>query len=254
MFGESGEKKQLSVKRFKAGDALTESHLNSIVQAVNEQRRMPGYGNHIQIAETIDDGTGYPPRGDEPNVYGFRFVYLSPESDTRLTEAGKVNLTADANATVVDGYLLNIPAAVGGKLAYIPENTLVVVSASTLGFYYTNYEDTRRNVVVYAVTEIDGRAGLTVGEGDCTVVDADTLSATGETVSVVNISETPVPASCYYLAHWCEDGRRWVIQPPAITDLRIEGNDLQHRRNCDWETWHTGEDCDGDDTSGGGSV
>ena len=36
---------------------------------------------------------------------------------------------------------------------------------------------------------------------------------------------------------------QWVVDPQPITDLRIDGNNLQYMRAGVWYTWHTGTDC-----------
>lgn len=231
-------------QRFKAGEPLTESRLNQLVTAINETGS-PDYKSHIKLAQTFDDGAGYPTRASEPNVYAFRFIRLNPDSSTALLSAGSVALTAATDATSPDGYLLNLPAATGGKAAYIPENTVVEVVASTLGFYYTNYEDTRLSVLVYVDgAGVTARSGSTPGTGSGNIYDGSDLSDTGETITLRNVSETPIPGSCYTIAHREEVGGVWLAHPPAVTDIRLNGVSFEYRRNCGYFSWLTGEECD----------
>jgi hypothetical protein len=240
----SGMKKDIRPSRFKAGEPITEGKLNALVNAINSDPT-PAYSSHIKIAETIDDGTGYPTRASNPNVYGFRYIYLDPKASTALVAPGSVSLTAEATSTSVDGYVLNLPASVGSKAAYIPENTVIEVTASTLGFYYTNYEDTRLSVLVFVDgSGVTARSGSTAGTGSGNIYDGSDLSDTGETIDLINISETPIPASCYTIAHRDEVGGVWIAQPPAVTDLQLSGTNFQLRRNCSYETWLTGAECD----------
>jgi hypothetical protein len=97
---------------------------------------------------------------------------------------------------------------------------------------------------------IAAMSGDTPGSGTVTIYtyDGTDLVATSDTETAINISTTAHPANCYTTAKIA--GGVYVLADPAVTDLRLSGLSLQLRRNCDWSTWHSGEECD--EESGGG--
>jgi len=97
---------------------------------------------------------------------------------------------------------------------------------------------------------IAAMSGDTPGRGTVTIYtdDGTDLVATSDTVTAINISTTAHPANCYTTAKIA--GGVYVLADPAVTDLRLSGLSLQLRRNCDWSTWVSGEECD--EESGGG--
>jgi hypothetical protein len=92
---------------------------------------------------------------------------------------------------------------------------------------------------------IAARSSDTPGSGSVTIYtyDGTDLVSTSDTVTAINISTTAHPADCYTTAK-LTTGNVYVLDDPAVTDLRLSGLNLQLRRNCDWSTWLTGEECD----------
>ena len=92
---------------------------------------------------------------------------------------------------------------------------------------------------------VPARSGSTFGTATATVYQVDydgNATSTSMTVKVCNPSLTPWPGSCYAKIDRVQGGAI-VLDPPAVTDIRVSSTTLQLRRNCDWSTWHTGEDC-----------
>jgi hypothetical protein len=100
-------------------------------------------------------------------------------------------------------------------------------------------------VIVYTDAQIGARSGSTLGSGTVSIYEYDslTLTDTGVNITAYNLSTTPIPASCYYLARRIRDTGPYIIDPPSVTDLQLDGTDLELRRNCGWEVWHAGEAC-----------
>lgn len=116
------------------------------------------------------------------------------------------------------------------------------------GVYWGQIAPPPDNCLVYTASGVDARVGTLPGSATLTVYqinpDTSALESAGVTREVFNISATAIPAFCYAIAHRIQHTGQWVIEPPAVTDLRLNGNDLELRRNCEWTPWHTGEDCD----------
>lgn len=125
----------------------------------------------------------------------------------------------------------------------------VTVSGTTVGLFHKKSK-VGTAVIVHTGSGVPALAGSIPGTAELAVynLDAGTLTSAGYNVDVYNLAQTAHPASCYYRAVMQEDGT-YLIDPPAITDLQLSGLALQHRRNCGWTTWLTGEEC----ASGGGA-
>ena len=91
---------------------------------------------------------------------------------------------------------------------------------------------------------ITARSGTTAGSGTVTICKlvSGTITTTSSTVTAYNLAEVAVPGSCSTTIRKEKFGS-FIVDPPAVTDIRVDSTTLQLRRNCDWTTWHTGEDC-----------
>jgi len=97
---------------------------------------------------------------------------------------------------------------------------------------------------------IPARSGTTVGSATVTVYtvdDSDILTATDRTVVVKNTSESDIPEDTWIIIASEFTRRSYVVvnlaSECAITDLRLDGNNLQYYKCGAWFTWHTGSDC-----------
>jgi len=92
---------------------------------------------------------------------------------------------------------------------------------------------------------IPARSGTTAGSATVTVQEivGATITPTSKTITAYNISAVAIPADCYTVVREDRFGD-FIADPPAVTDLRLDGLNFQLRRNCDWSTWLTGEPCD----------
>lgn len=106
--------------------------------------------------------------------------------------------------------------------------------------------ETPQNVLVHTGSGVTARSGTTPGSGTVTIYkisSGPTLETTGQTITAYNLSETAVPGSCYATCRRIRFTGQWIIDPPSVTDLRLNGTDLELRRNCGWSAWHSGEEC-----------
>jgi|694.fasta_scaffold81291_4 hypothetical protein len=93
---------------------------------------------------------------------------------------------------------------------------------------------------------ISGRSGTTCGTGTVTLCDIGStggITTTSITETAINISCDEVPADAYLKITKEYVGGQWVIDQAYITNLRLDGSNLQYRKNCTWTTWTTGTDC-----------
>ena len=92
---------------------------------------------------------------------------------------------------------------------------------------------------------IPARSGTTAGSATVTVQEivGATITPTSKTITAYNISAVAIPADCYTVVREDRFGD-FIADPPAVTDLRLDGLNFQLRRNCDWSTWLTGAPCD----------
>ena len=58
-----------------------------------------------------------------------------------------------------------------------------------------------------------------------------------------NIDCTSIPGSLYTGAYREGITGKLIVIPPPISDLRLDGSNLQYKRGCSWTTWTTGTDC-----------
>ena len=65
----------------------------------------------------------------------------------------------------------------------------------------------------------------------------------GQTETGYNIDCTSIPGNLYTGAYRDGISGKLIVIPPPISDLRLDGSNLQYKRGCDWTTWTTGTDC-----------
>jgi len=58
-----------------------------------------------------------------------------------------------------------------------------------------------------------------------------------------NIDCTSIPGGVYAGAYRDGISGKLVVIAPPISDLRLDGNNLQYKKGCSWTTWTTGTDC-----------
>lgn len=58
-----------------------------------------------------------------------------------------------------------------------------------------------------------------------------------------NIDCTSIPGSIYTCGYRDAKSGSLVVQAPPVTDLRLDGSNLQYKRGCTWTTWTTGTEC-----------
>ena len=98
--------------------------------------------------------------------------------------------------------------------------------------------------IAHTASGVSARSSTTPGSGTVTVckLDAGVITTTSTTVTAYNLATVAIESGCYTIVRRDAFGT-YVADPPAVTDIRVSSTALQLRRNCDWTTWHTGEDC-----------
>jgi hypothetical protein len=93
---------------------------------------------------------------------------------------------------------------------------------------------------------IPARSGTQAGTGVitlCQLSSTGAISTTAVTENVCNIFCDETPGSAYIKVTKEYIGGQWVVDQVYISDLRLDGSNLQYRKNCSWTTWTTGTDC-----------
>lgn len=98
-------------------------------------------------------------------------------------------------------------------------------------------------------TAVTARSGTTIGSGVVTlqtINSSGVLSDSSKTEVVKSLYPESISTGRYVLIEKEHDsGLYFVILDPGmfLTNLRLNGNDLQYYKNGTWVTWHTGESC-----------
>lgn len=199
------------LRRFRAGDTITESRMNSLVDSINNnasyvQRSQEGA---VRLAQTMADNNPYPSLEDNPNVFAFKWIYLDPGAQAHLTYAGRVSLTAASGSTVPDGYVINI-AATGehDPSGYIPEGTIITVSPAQQGFYFTFF-------TLQRLYRFELKESFATGEADADIYEM--TGALARSAVTLNDPEHVFDTLGEGDRGYCEyqDGRWWAIQAPC---------------------------------------
>lgn len=93
---------------------------------------------------------------------------------------------------------------------------------------------------------VAARSGTTPGTAVITLCKIDGTNGivtTSVQETGYNIDCTAVPQDAYVTVEREYIGGAWIINPPPITDLRLDGSNLQYKRGCTWTTWTTGTSC-----------
>lgn len=93
---------------------------------------------------------------------------------------------------------------------------------------------------------IPARSGTQAGTGVITLCQLSStggITTTAVTENACNIFCDDTPASAYIKVTKEYIGGQWVVDQIYISDLRLDGSNLQYRKNCSWTTWTTGTDC-----------
>lgn len=115
----------------------------------------------------------------------------------------------------------------GGAAGGVPEQRRVAI-ALTPGGGVPALSGTTPGTATITLCQIDGTNGVVT----------TSVQETG-----YNLDCTAIPEDCYVTIEREYIGGVWIINPPPITDLRLDGSNLQYKRGCEWTTWTTGTSC-----------
>lgn len=107
-------------------------------------------------------------------------------------------------------------------------------------------EQRRVAIILTPVGGVPAASGTTPGTATITLCKIDGTNGivtTSITETGYNVDCTAIPASSYMAAEREYIGGAWVVIPPPITDLRLDGSNFQYKRGCSWTTWTTGTSC-----------
>ncbi len=92
---------------------------------------------------------------------------------------------------------------------------------------------------------IPARSGTTPGTGTITLceIDGTTITTTSVQETGYNIDCSSIPASEYTGCYREYGSGLWIVEQLPVTDMRLDGSNLQYKRGCTWYTWHTGTSC-----------
>lgn len=135
-----------------------------------------------------------------------------------------------------------IPYGFAKPLA-IQIRNLVRQQGQTGGGFNKNLEN--RRVAIIFTSGIDARSGSTPGTATinlCKIDGTNGIVTTTIEETGYNLDCTAIP-ECYTTAEREYITGKWIVVPPPISDLRLDGSNLQYKRGCTWTTWTTGTDC-----------
>jgi hypothetical protein len=146
-----------------------------------------------------------------------------------------------------------IPYGFAKPLA-IQIRNLVRQQGQTGGGFNKNLENRRVAIALTPTGGIPARSTTTPGTASCTLCkidDTGDIATTSVTETVYNIEGVQVQADAYVVVVREYISGKWVVSEEEIkscddapiTDLRIDGNNLQFKRCGEWVTWATGTDC-----------
>lgn len=108
---------------------------------------------------------------------------------------------------------------------------------------YKSLKPESHSEIVVPNATIAGRTDLTLNSGTAEIYAGTPLAGIGTNIDLYNLSQTDIPSGCPVIATRVLAADIWVAEP-RVTDLRVNGLELELRRNCDWLSWHTGQDCE----------
>lgn len=115
----------------------------------------------------------------------------------------------------------------GGGTNSRPENRRVAIALTPTGGVPARSSTTPGTATI-TLCKIDGTNGIVT----------TSVQETG-----YNIDCTDIPQDCYVTLEREYISGVWIINPPPISDLRLDGSNLQYKRGCSWITWTTITDC-----------
>lgn len=107
-------------------------------------------------------------------------------------------------------------------------------------------EQRRVAIALTPVGGIPAASGSTPGTATITLCKIDGTNGivtTSITETGYNVDCTAIPASAYVKVDREYIGGQWVVAPPPVTDIRLDGSNFQYKRGCSWTTWTTGTSC-----------
>lgn len=92
---------------------------------------------------------------------------------------------------------------------------------------------------------IPARSGTTPGTATIALcqIEGTTITTTEIEETGYNIDCEEIPGEEYTSCRREYVGGKWVVDQLPITDLRLDGSNLQYKRGCTWYTWTTGTSC-----------
>ena len=115
----------------------------------------------------------------------------------------------------------------GGGTNSRPENRRVAIALTPTGGVPARSSTTPGTATI-TLCKIDGTNGIVT----------TSVQETG-----YNIDCTAIPEDCYVTLEREYISGVWIINPPPISDLLLDGSNLQYKRGCKWTTCTTGTDC-----------
>jgi hypothetical protein len=187
---------------------------------------LPPNQRHVAIAKAGTDvagGTDAVPTTTEITLY--EIDDSSGVISTGVTETGynvvSNTIRANQNNFAIKEYI-------SGKWVIVPISPSANYIVKTPAGGIAALSGTTPGTATITFQKIDGTNGVVTASLTETGYNIDCTSIPGEVI-----------ANAYREAI---SGKLIVIAPP-ITDLQLDGNELQYKRGCSWTTWTTGTDC-----------
>lgn len=184
------------------------------------ERRMAAIA---KAATDVAGGTDSTPTTTQITLY--EIDDISGVVSTGVTETGynvvSNTVRANQNNFAIREYL-------SGKWVIVPISPSANYIVKTPAGGIAALSGTTPGTATITFQKIDGTNGVVTASLTETGYNIDCTSIPGEVI-----------ANAYREAI---SGKLIVIAPP-ITDLQLDGNELQYKRGCSWTTWTTGTDC-----------
>ena len=107
-------------------------------------------------------------------------------------------------------------------------------------------EQRRTAIALTPPSGIPAASGSTPGTAAislCKIDGTNGIVTTSITETGYNVDCTAIPEDSYVTIEREYIGGAWIVVPPPITDLRLDGSNFQYKRGCSWTTWTTGTSC-----------
>lgn len=186
---------------------------------VPEQRR-------VAIAKATSDIAGG--TDASPTTSEITLCEIDGTNGVVTTEVVETGYNVVANTVKANQNNFAIREYVSGKWIIVPIAPVANYIVETPGGGIPALSGDTPGTATVTLHKIDGTNG---------VVSAS-LTETG-----YNIDCTSIPGSLYTGAYREGITGKLIVIPPPISDLRLDGSNLQYKRGCSWTTWTTGTDC-----------